>query len=165
MCPWTGTRDQTNTHRPSTMTAVTDGVCVSTLPNYRPSTACLRLVQDSDISTVTTDVTFLGAPTTVQLLTFVGSRSIMSTATTTFAPSQTADYVGVSIMPMVMLVRRESDASSPGGGSGGGGNTDGPPKPNAAGYGGVRATMAGVELSIMVCFSAFLVSSAFFLAI
>ncbi|KAK3349525.1 hypothetical protein B0T25DRAFT_245260 [Lasiosphaeria hispida] len=146
---------------PSAMTADPGGVCVSSLPDYRPSTACQRFVQDGDVSTFVTDITFLGARTTAQLLTFVGTRPITSTATITLPPSQTSELVGVSLMPMVMLVRHASDVSGPGaggsGGDGGGGEGPGSPsKPNSSGPGPLGAARTGAQLAFLMCISAVL---------
>jgi hypothetical protein len=145
---------------PSSMTAVTDGVCVSTLPNYRPSTVCERFLLNGDVSTFVTDITFLGARTTAQLLTFVGSGPITSTATTTLGAAQSADLVGVGYIPMVMLVHRAGDTAS----AGGGGGSPSPSKPNAAGIGGPGAAEAGARLALLVCVSAVFLGSVLMLA-
>ncbi|KAK0741417.1 hypothetical protein B0T18DRAFT_331383 [Schizothecium vesticola] len=153
---------------PSSMTALTDGVCVSTLPNYRPSTICGRIYPSGAITDFVTDITLLGSRTTATLLTYVGSGPFTSTDTAVTLPAaQTSDFVGVSLMPMVMLVHRASDASSAGAdGSGGeGGSTGNPAKPNAAGLGRSRAAEGGAQLAWVVCVSAVILGSAFILAV
>ena len=139
---------------PSSMTAVTDGVCVTTLPNYRPTSICQRFLPTTDASTFTTDITLLGVHTTVELLTFVGSAPPQSTVTTTLPAEQSADLVGVSYIPMVMLVHRATDTPSTGEDGGGGGGGASPSKPSAAGLGARRAAQAGARLALLVCVSA-----------
>ncbi|KAK3387382.1 hypothetical protein B0H63DRAFT_509193 [Podospora didyma] len=141
---------------PSAMTADPGGVCVSTLPDYRPTTACQRLLPGGAVSTFVTDITFLGAHTTAQLLSFVGGKPITSTTTITLPPSQASELVGVSVMPMVMLVRHASDTAGPGeggsgGGGGGGGGSPSKPDPNAAGHGTLATAKAGAQLAVLAC--------------
>ena len=143
------------------MTADPVGVCVSTLPDYQPTTACQRFLADGQVSTFVTDITFLGAHTTAQLLTFVGDKPITSTATITLPPSQMSDLVGVSVMPMVMLVHKEGDTVAGGPGEGGGGGGGGSPsKPNAAGHGALATARTSAQLAFLACVSVlgFLVS-------
>ncbi|KAK1749773.1 hypothetical protein QBC47DRAFT_129662 [Echria macrotheca] len=138
---------------PSSMTALTEGVCVSTLPKYSPTTVCDRIIPDDDVTFVPGDITYLGQHTTVSVVSFVGSKPITSTSTRTFAPSQTSDYVGISLMPMVMLVHRDSDTSGQGGGGGsGGGSGSGNPSDgsgkNAAGSGRLQACVQGARSAL-----------------
>ncbi|KAK0727712.1 hypothetical protein B0T26DRAFT_748021 [Lasiosphaeria miniovina] len=148
---------------PSSMTAVTDGVCVSTLPDYRLSTFCERFAPGAEVSTVTTDITLLGVHTTVQLITPINSGLITSTVTTEVPAEQSADLVGVKYIPMVMLVRKANDAAGTGGDGGGAGPS--PSKTNAASPGRMGSGDGGVPLvAVMACVSALLMGSAWILA-
>jgi len=101
------------------MTANIDGGCVSTLPDYKLSTAYDRLISRGDIVTVTAPITIFGTRTTAKLLTFVGSGGIATTGTTSLTGSQTTSMVGVSFMPMVLLVHRAEDTGLASGDTGG----------------------------------------------
>jgi len=152
---------------PSSMTALTDGVCVSTLPDYRPSTLCGRVIPSGAISNIVTDITLLGVHTTAPLITFVSPGPITATDTITIPTSQASDHVGISLIPMVMLVHRASDGSGAGtdGSGGGGGSTGNSDKPNAAGLGRLRAAEGGVQLAWVMCLSAVILGSAFVFAV
>lgn len=136
---------------PESMTAVTDGVCVTTLPDVKPSTVCGRVIPDEDISTVTTDLTLLGQHTTAVLITVGGTAPVTSTYTGSLGPEKTG-LVGVKYMPMVMLVQKAEDRAEGGGGEGG----NQPPKKDNSG--------ANLHLTPVLCISALLTWSAWILA-
>ena len=125
------------------MVAVTDGFCVSTLADYRPSTACHRVVRQEDISLVTAAFTFFGASTSAEMITLAGSGSITSTATTSFAATETSELVGAILVPMVTLVHRAEDVATP---TGGGGD-----EISAAGRGRADATKTGAPWALLAC--------------
>jgi len=91
-----------------------EGHCVSTLADYKASTACQRFLGSRDISVMTAWVTFFGQGTSTELVTLATSGSIASTATTSFSGSQASELVGVSVMPMVTLVYRAQDTAAAG---------------------------------------------------
>ena len=136
---------------PSSMTALTDGVCYSTLPDYKITTICERIIPTDVLGSVTTDLTFLGVHTTAVLQTWAtktGGGAPVA-VTTTLEAAQHESHVGAKQIPMVMLVKKGGDGA--GGGDGGGGS-----KPNAAGGGGAGGAIAGAQLAIVTCVSAVL---------
>jgi len=151
------------------MTANIDGGCVSTLPDYKLSTAYDRLISRGDIVTVTAPITIFGTRTTAKLLTFVGSGGIATTGTTSLTGSQTTSMVGVSFMPMVLLVHRAEDTGLASGDTGGpGGGDDGgkdPSKPKAADSGRAQAAKTGVWWGLLACICAAVMESMLFLAV
>jgi len=90
------------------------GVCFSTLPSsvYKPSVGCQRLLEDSDILTVNTTTVFFGSTVSAQVEAIVGTTSITPT-TTTFAASETSSYVGLTIVPVALLVHKAGETGKP----------------------------------------------------
>ena len=106
------------------MTANTQGNCYSVLSDYKPSVGCFRSAPDGAVGTITTGITYFGSSTTAALITIAPSHPVTLMSTTTVSA---ADYVGVSIMAMAILIHKPEDLST------GGNGPDKDPHANAAG--------------------------------
>jgi hypothetical protein len=151
------------------MTADIQGECLSVLSDYKPSVGCLRSAPDGAVGTVTTDLTYFGSRTTAAILTISPSHPVVSQTLTSVDP---ADFDGISVMPMAILVHRSEDTSpsttgsagaSPTGSGGGGGSGNSPSKPNAATPGRLRGR--GDQIALLVSVGTVAVGAAFVLAL
>lgn len=83
--------------------------CYSTVPDYTISTGCYREFPNADLGQTTKTYTVNGTPSREFLQTVTGTYPITKTKTVTFDASETSSMVGVSVMPIITLVHRQSD--------------------------------------------------------
>ena len=89
------------------MTALTDGVCYSTLPDYKITTICERIIPTDVLGSVTTDLTFLGVHTTAVLQTW-------ATKTGGGAPASASGAAGMKTQSSQSAAQTQSGAPSGG---------------------------------------------------
>lgn len=87
--------------------------CYSTVSDYKVTTGCLRVLPQSDVGTSTKTYTVNGTASK-DLIETITATHPLSVTTTTFAASQTDMLVGVSVLPMIQLVRHQSDLKATG---------------------------------------------------
>jgi len=139
------------------MTAHLQGHCFSILADYKPTVGCLRSATEGAFGSATTAFTFFGSATTAAVITVAPSISVSLTTTTI---TNTAEYAGVSLVPMAIMVRRPEDSAT----GGGGGPGKDPSRPNAAGSGRTGAADRAARRAFVVGVCAVAMGSAFALA-
>lgn len=85
--------------------------CYSTLSKYKPTTACMRVIPQGDVTEVSATYWYDGVTVTGNIFSITGTTPI-ETSTTTFATTEASELVGVTIGPIITLVHKLSDLSS-----------------------------------------------------
>lgn len=93
----------------SSMTADIDFGCYSTVSEYKVSTGCYRVFPDADLDEVTKTYTVNGTTARGLVETVTGTYPITEVKTVTFDASKASSLVGISVMPVITLVHRQSD--------------------------------------------------------
>jgi hypothetical protein len=99
----------------SSMTADVAFGCYSIVPEYKLTEGCERLLPREDLGTSTKTVV-VDQTTTEELLTISATHPIVA-STTTFGAMAASELVGASVMPMLSLVRHQSDLHETGSGT------------------------------------------------
>jgi hypothetical protein len=93
---------------PSGFTASQD-VCISDMPTVKFSTGCAQVIPTVDYSFITTTITSPQTTATANIFTLTATSPVTESITTSFSPSETSNWVAVSILPMVTLVHQATD--------------------------------------------------------
>lgn len=83
--------------------------CYSTVSDYTVTTGCYRQFPNIDLSETIKTYTVNGTATLELQQTVTGTYPITKTKTVTFDASETSSLVGVSVIPVITLVHRQSD--------------------------------------------------------
>lgn len=94
------------------MTADINVGCYSILPNYKPTEGCYRQFPQGDLTQATRTATVNGTAINYLIETLIGTTPITSIHTTTFASNELSSLVGATYMPMVTLIRSQSDVKA-----------------------------------------------------
>ncbi|KAL2862281.1 uncharacterized protein BJX67DRAFT_385776 [Aspergillus lucknowensis] len=142
---------------PSSMTVFANANCYSALPSYTPSTACRSYFVPTDIATVTTGYVGLDGETTTSGILMLTPTTPADTWRTTFAASETADFVAYTEALALLLLHQPTDleGGTDDGSDHGSDEADDPSETNSAGrlaVGGVAGlwgVVGGVIASVL----------------
>lgn len=83
--------------------------CYSTLPDYKFTTGCERIIPTADLSAVDRTFWYDGQTIVASVYTLVGIVPLDQTTTVTFNGTGTSSLVAYSVLPPVTLIHKPAD--------------------------------------------------------